>query len=93
MQAPESVLGNRFTLSCALLSFRHPHIFAQFALNEISFFLTRFLQSFSSVSLASDAQPRHSHPPTDWAKAAGRKSIEKIMAKSHLTIYAFVSPY
>jgi cytochrome P450 len=60
----------------------------QFAYNEISFFLVRFLQSFSSVSLAPDAQPPSSRPPTDWAKASGRKGIEKIVFKSHLTLYA-----
>lgn len=59
----------------------------QFAYNETSFLLTRFLQSFSSVSLAPESQPPDSLPPADWAGAPGRKGTEKIMVKSHLTIY------
>ncbi|KAG1776001.1 cytochrome P450 [Suillus placidus] len=51
----------------------------QFAYNETSFFLVRLLQQFSSVSTL---------PPTEWAKCSGRKAIEKVIIKSHLTIYA-----
>ncbi|KAG2338542.1 cytochrome P450 [Suillus weaverae] len=57
----------------------------QFAYNETSFFLVRLLQQFSSVSLATDVQTL---PPTEWAKGSGRKAIEKVIIKSHLTIYA-----
>lgn len=57
----------------------------QFAYNETSFFLVRLLQQFSSVSLASDVQTL---PPAEWAKCSGRKAIEKVIIKSHLTIYA-----
>ncbi|KAG1731965.1 cytochrome P450 [Suillus paluster] len=57
----------------------------QFAYNETSFFLVRLLQQFSSVSLATDAQTL---PPAEWAKCSGRKAIEKVIIKSHLTIYA-----
>jgi len=59
----------------------------QFAYNEMSFFLVRFLQNFSSVSLAPNAQPPNSLPPPEWAGAEGRKGIEKIFPRSHLTIY------
>ena len=45
------------------------------------------------MSLASDIQPPGSRPPRDWANAPGRKGIEKIVIKSHLTMYALVSLY
>lgn len=64
-------------------------IFLQFAYNETSFFLVRLLQQFSSVSLATDVQTL---PPAEWAKCSGRKAIEKVIIKSHLTIYAHVRP-
>ncbi|KAG2139719.1 cytochrome P450 [Suillus clintonianus] len=57
----------------------------QFAYNETSFFLVRLLQQFSSFSLATDVQ---TPAPAEWAKCSGRKAIEKIIIKSHLTIYA-----
>ncbi|KAG1856281.1 cytochrome P450 [Suillus tomentosus] len=57
----------------------------QFAYNETSFFLVRLLQQFSSISLATDVQTL---PPAEWAECSGRKAIEKVIIKSHLTIYA-----
>ncbi|KAH7930329.1 cytochrome P450 [Leucogyrophana mollusca] len=57
----------------------------QFAYSEVSFFLVRLLQAFSSVSLATDTQTA---PPAEWAKASGRKAIEKVIFKGHLTMYA-----
>ncbi|KAG1740348.1 cytochrome P450 [Suillus lakei] len=56
----------------------------QFAYNEMSFFLVRLLQSFSSVSLDLKVQTL---PPTGWAKEPGRKSVDKVVFKSHLTTY------
>ncbi|EGO30124.1 hypothetical protein SERLADRAFT_431596 [Serpula lacrymans var. lacrymans S7.9] len=56
----------------------------QFAYNQISFFLIRFLQKFSSITLATDEQFA---PPSHWAGASDRKSIEKIYPKYHLTMY------
>jgi len=56
----------------------------QFAYNEVSYFLVRLFQGFSSVSLAEDVQTL---APAEWAKAPGRKGIEKAIARSHLTIY------
>ncbi|KAJ7710097.1 cytochrome P450 [Mycena olivaceomarginata] len=38
----------------------------QFAYHESSFFLIRLLQTFSSVSFASDAQPPEGRPPASW---------------------------
>ena len=57
----------------------------------MSLFLVRFLQNFSSVSLATNAQPPDSLPPKEWAGAEGRQGIEKVFPKAHLTIYVAVS--
>lgn len=51
----------------------------------------RLLQSFDSISLAPDAQPADSLPPAEWAQGTGRKKIEKIVPKSHLTMYVKAS--
>ncbi|TFK35048.1 cytochrome P450 monooxygenase pc-2 [Crucibulum laeve] len=59
----------------------------QFAYNEASFFLVQFLQNFSSISLDLDAQPPKSRVPREWANAPGRKGIEKVRPKTHLTMY------
>ncbi|KAG1731772.1 cytochrome P450 [Suillus lakei] len=56
----------------------------QFAYSEMSFFLVRLLQSFSSVSLDLKTQTR---PPAEWANEPGRKGVDKIVFKSHLTAY------
>ncbi|KIJ61017.1 hypothetical protein HYDPIDRAFT_31717 [Hydnomerulius pinastri MD-312] len=62
----------------------------QFAYNEVSYFLIRLLQSFDSISLDTETQ---SLPPADWAKAKGRKALEKVIVRSHLTIYVEVLPF
>ncbi|KAG0698023.1 cytochrome P450 monooxygenase pc-3 [Suillus ampliporus] len=56
----------------------------QFAYHEMSFFLVRLLQSFSSVSLDLKLQTL---PPTEWVNEPGRKGIDKVVFKSHLTTY------
>ncbi|EIW81963.1 cytochrome P450 monooxygenase pc-3 [Coniophora puteana RWD-64-598 SS2] len=56
----------------------------QFAYNEASFFLVRLLQRFSAVQLAEDVQTM---PPPEWASAEGRKAVERVMVKTHLTMY------
>ena len=56
----------------------------QFAYNEASFFLVRLLQRFASVELAEDVQTM---PPAEWANAEGRKAVEKVIVKTHLTMY------
>ena len=88
---PRICLGQQVCFPLQSFVDHNSHTFYQFAYNEVSFFLTRFLQNFSSVSLAPDAQPPSSRPPAEWAGAPGRKGIEKIVAKSHLTLYALVS--
>ncbi|EMD40892.1 hypothetical protein CERSUDRAFT_111473 [Gelatoporia subvermispora B] len=59
----------------------------QFAYNESSFFLIKLLQRFSEMSLDLEAQPADSLPPAEWAKASGRKAMEQVIPKVHLTIY------
>ncbi|KAI6168973.1 cytochrome P450 [Pisolithus thermaeus] len=55
----------------------------QFARNEISFFLVRLLQTFSSIALAEDLQTR----PSECDKGTGRNAHEKVIIKHHLTLY------
>lgn len=57
----------------------------------MSFMVIRLFQNFSSVSLDRQSQPPGSLPPSDWVNAGGRKSVEEIFPKSHLTMYALVS--
>ena len=64
----------------------------QFAYNEMSFFLIKLLQRFSTMELAPDAAPPGSLPPKEWANAPGRKSKERFWPKSHLTLYSIVRP-
>ncbi|PCH44301.1 cytochrome P450 [Wolfiporia cocos MD-104 SS10] len=58
----------------------------QFAYNEMSFFLIRFLQKFDHIELAPDAQPARTLPPASWVTSEGRKAIEQIKPKSSLTM-------
>ncbi|KAF9236404.1 cytochrome P450 [Melanogaster broomeanus] len=55
----------------------------QFAYNEVSYFLVRLLQSFDAFSLDTETEL----PPADWAQASGRKAVEKVIMRSHLTLY------
>jgi len=51
--------------------------------------LIRLLQNFKTMELALDSAPAEAHPPKEWGKTAtGRKAIEKLFPKSHLTLYA-----
>ncbi|KAJ7732923.1 cytochrome P450 [Mycena maculata] len=61
----------------------------QFAYHEASFFLVRFLQSFSGLSLAPDAQPPAARVPASWAEPdeLGWKGRERLAVKNHLTMY------
>jgi hypothetical protein len=63
----------------------------QFAYNEMSFFLIRLLQKFSTIRLDPGSQPPDTLPPSEWKTAAGRKGIEKMWPKSGLTMYSYVS--
>ncbi|EMD40964.1 hypothetical protein CERSUDRAFT_111537 [Gelatoporia subvermispora B] len=59
----------------------------QFAYNEMSCFLIRLLQSFSGMCMDLGAQPPSARPPASWASCPGRKGVEKVCPKSHLTMY------
>ena len=59
----------------------------QFAYNEVSYFLIRLLQSIDGVSLDMEMQRL---PPADWAQAKGRKALEKVLLRAHLTMYVEV---
>ncbi|KAI5991795.1 cytochrome P450 [Pisolithus albus] len=56
----------------------------QFAYNEMSFFVVRLLQTFSSIMIAEDIQTR---PPAEWCKGTSRNSQEKVVIRHHLTLY------
>ncbi|KAH8832425.1 cytochrome P450 monooxygenase pc-1 [Flagelloscypha sp. PMI_526] len=60
----------------------------QFAYNEMSYFLIKLLQQFSSFTQIIEAGPPESRIPTSWAGAPGRKGIDQVKPKSHLTLYA-----
>lgn len=64
----------------------------KFAHNEMSFFLVRLLQRFSSIDLDLSSHPPESRPPAEGAKAKGyRKRMEKIFPELHLTMYSQAS--
>ncbi|KAI6039223.1 cytochrome P450 [Pisolithus marmoratus] len=56
----------------------------QFAYNEMSFFLVRLLQTFSSITLVEDMQTRS---PAEWGEGMGCNSQEKVVIRHHLTLY------
>ncbi|KAI0741701.1 cytochrome P450 monooxygenase pc-3 [Daedaleopsis nitida] len=60
----------------------------QFAYNEMSFFMIRLMQNFSSMELDLSAQPPDARPPAEWKAAPGRKGQEQIRPRCHLTMYA-----
>lgn len=52
--------------------------------------VVRLVQSFKNFRLAMEDHPE-SLPPPEWkASGVGRKAVEKVNLKSHLTIYAKV---
>lgn len=62
----------------------------QFAYNEMSFFLVRLLQAFDAVALAPAAHPPADRVPPAWRGAPGRKGVERMWPKAHLTLYSKV---
>jgi hypothetical protein len=52
--------------------------------------IIRLLQSFSSIALDPEAAPPGSLPPPEWKQWGGRKAIEQIMPKIHITMYSDV---
>lgn len=64
---------------------------SQFAYNEMSFMLIRLLQNFSAIHIDFNAQRPETRPPASWAQeGSGRKSVEQIWPKIHLTMYEHV---
>ncbi|KAK0191618.1 cytochrome P450 monooxygenase pc-3 [Armillaria mellea] len=61
----------------------------QFAYHEVSFFLVRLLQSFSEIRLDTEAQPSECRPPPSWTEGSGIKAREKVMLKTHLTLFSY----
>ncbi|TFK26990.1 cytochrome P450 monooxygenase pc-1 [Coprinopsis marcescibilis] len=60
----------------------------QYAYNEMSFMMIRLMQNFSGASFHQDSVPPEGHVPRAWKSAPGRKSIENVFPKLHLTMYA-----
>jgi len=58
----------------------------QFAYNEVSFFIIRLLQQFSSFSLALDAQPPNSLPPAQWKGKKGPQGRDRIRLQANFTM-------
>ncbi|KAF8736947.1 hypothetical protein AX14_013681 [Amanita brunnescens Koide BX004] len=58
-----------------------------YAYNELTYFLIRLLQQFSSFSLAPEYQPEGSLPPPEWKDHKGRQATEKIWPSNALTLY------
>ncbi|KIK53194.1 hypothetical protein GYMLUDRAFT_49516 [Collybiopsis luxurians FD-317 M1] len=59
----------------------------QFAYNEMSYFIIKFLQTFTDFEMAWDAQPEHSKTPTSWKPQPGTtKGRDKVLHSSHLTM-------
>ena len=59
----------------------------QFAYHEASTFIARIAQAFKSIRLDMDSNPE-AKPPMAWATANGRKAIERVWVKAHVTLYA-----
>jgi len=49
--------------------------------------IIRLLQNFTSVDLHLSSAPPDAHPPAVWAEASGRKGVEKVLPKMHLTMH------
>ncbi|KAG6819311.1 hypothetical protein H0H93_013137 [Arthromyces matolae] len=65
----------------------------QFAYNEISFMLIRFMQQFTKVTLDEASTPADAKPPAHWTEGVGRRTIERVYPKSALTMYAQVRDF
>ncbi|EGO22856.1 hypothetical protein SERLADRAFT_471322 [Serpula lacrymans var. lacrymans S7.9] len=58
-----------------------------YAFNEAMFFLVRLLQRFDTFTLATDAQPKSSLPPSEWKCGTGRKAVEMIRPEAAMTLF------
>ncbi|KAE9403012.1 cytochrome P450, partial [Gymnopus androsaceus JB14] len=60
----------------------------QFAYNEVSYFLIKFLQSFTNFGMDWDVQPETSRPPAEWetSRAGSTKGRDRVILTAHLTM-------
>jgi len=58
-----------------------------YAYNEVTYFVARLLQQFSSFTLASEHQPEGSLPPPEWRERKGRQAMEKVWPSNAFTLY------
>ncbi|OBZ76922.1 hypothetical protein A0H81_03460 [Grifola frondosa] len=79
----------RSSFSRSMLGHAYASDNRRFAYNEMSFFIIRLLQNFSTMSLDLPAQPPDSLPPAEWKNAKGRKALEQIFPKVHIGLYSF----
>ena len=59
----------------------------QFAYNEASTVIARIVQAFKKIRFDMDSNPE-AKPPVGWAAGTGRKAMEKVWVRSHVTLYA-----
>ncbi|KAG8897332.1 hypothetical protein FRC01_011377, partial [Tulasnella sp. 417] len=59
----------------------------QFALNEASFIVIRFLQAFEDIQFSPESYPDGVLPPEEWKKGTLRKPVEKLHPATHLTMF------
>jgi len=59
----------------------------QYAYNEASAIIAKIAQSFKAITLDMDSNPE-AKPPAAWKTANGRKAVEKVWVKSHITLHA-----
>ncbi|KAJ3806004.1 cytochrome P450 monooxygenase pc-1 [Lentinula lateritia] len=60
----------------------------QFAYNEMSFFLVRLIQNFTSFTHFPELCPPEFQVPSEWKSFSGRKGIDKFFPKMTLTMYS-----
>ncbi|KAF8829968.1 hypothetical protein HHX47_DHR2000231 [Lentinula edodes] len=60
----------------------------QFAYNEMSFFLVRLIQNFTSFTHLPELCPPEFQVPSEWKSFSGRKGIDKFFPKMTLTMYS-----
>ncbi|KAJ7458072.1 hypothetical protein FB451DRAFT_1508412 [Mycena latifolia] len=83
--APRVCFGQQVRHTSFPLSSNQPVYHVKFAYNEISFMLTRLLQTFAQPVLYLDVCPPHAHAPPEWCDGPGRMAVEKSRACLHLT--------
>ncbi|ELU38865.1 cytochrome P450 monooxygenase pc-3 [Rhizoctonia solani AG-1 IA] len=85
---PRICLGQQFAYKYVVAEGRLISSDSITSYSESSYFLVRLLQHVDHITLAPDAQPLESHPPSHWKQGPGRQAIEQFWLKSHLTMYA-----